>query len=87
MDTDRRQRRSLFDLVFDGDYDGEPPPIVQQPGAPLDALLAFYAPVQTPRFLNGRLKYRPPTDELRARLATQTALANRGRHPSQSLPR
>jgi hypothetical protein len=87
MDTDRSYRRPLFDLVFDGDYDGEPPPIVQQPGAPLETLLAFYAPSRTPRFVLGRVNYRPPTDQLSARLAVASALMARGVHPRQSLPR
>lgn len=58
-----------------------------QPSATLETLLAFYAPTRTPRFLLGRVNYRPPTDDLRARLKVQSALMNRGAHPRQSLPR
>jgi hypothetical protein len=86
MDTDRSYRRPLFDLVLDTPS-ADDPPIAQQPGAPLETLLAFYAPSRTPRFVLGRVNYRPPTDQLSARLAVASALMARGVHPRQSLPR
>jgi hypothetical protein len=81
MDTDRSYRRPLFDLVLDTPSADDPLRYT------LETLLAFYAPSRTPRFVLGRVNYRPPTDQLSARLAVASALMARGVHPRQSLPR
>jgi hypothetical protein len=57
-----------------------------QPSATLETLLAFHAPRRAQN-VSRRVNYRPPTDELRARLKVQQALASRGQHSRQSLPR